>query len=200
MAILALTTSLADMRERMGRIVIGTSKAGEPVTADDLGVAGAMTVLMKDAIMPNLMQTLEDTPAFVHAGPFANIAHGNSSIIADQIALRLVGEDGYVITESGFGADMRHGEVHEHQVPGLGPRPERRGARGHGPGPEDARRRPQGRGRQAPGPRIHRREPRPPGQGPGQPDRPHPQRPPFRRPRRRGRQPLHRRTPTPRSS
>ncbi len=105
MAILALTTGLADMRERMGRIVIGTSKAGEPVTADDLGVAGALTVLMKDAIMPNLMQTVENTPAIVHAGPFANIAHGNSSVIADQIALRLVGKDGYVVTESGFGAD-----------------------------------------------------------------------------------------------
>ncbi|MGB8958005.1 MAG: formate--tetrahydrofolate ligase [Candidatus Aminicenantales bacterium] len=105
MAILALTTGLADMRERLGRIVIGTSRAGEAVTADDLGVAGALTVLMKDAIMPNLMQTVENTPAIVHAGPFANIAHGNSSIIADQIALRLVGRDGYVVTESGFGAD-----------------------------------------------------------------------------------------------
>jgi methylenetetrahydrofolate dehydrogenase (NADP+)/methenyltetrahydrofolate cyclohydrolase/formyltetrahydrofolate synthetase len=105
MAILALTTGLADMRERLGRIVIGTSKAGEAITADDLGVAGALTVLMKDAIMPNLMQTVENTPAIVHAGPFANIAHGNSSIIADQIALRLVGKDGFVITESGFGAD-----------------------------------------------------------------------------------------------
>jgi formyltetrahydrofolate synthetase len=105
MAILALTTGLADMRERLGRMIIGTSRAGEPVTAEDLGAAGALTVLMKDAIMPNLMQTLEATPAIVHAGPFANIAHGNSSIIADQIALRLVGKDGYVITESGFGAD-----------------------------------------------------------------------------------------------
>ncbi len=105
MAILALTTGLADMRERLGRIVIGTSRAGEAVTADDLGVAGALTVLMKDAIMPNLMQTVENTPAIVHAGPFANIAHGNSSIIADQIALRLVGRDGFVVTESGFGAD-----------------------------------------------------------------------------------------------
>jgi formyltetrahydrofolate synthetase len=105
MAILALTTGMADMRERLGRIVIGTSRAGEAVTADDLGVAGALTVLMKDAIMPNLMQTVENTPAIVHAGPFANIAHGNSSIIADQIALRLVGRDGFVVTESGFGAD-----------------------------------------------------------------------------------------------
>src|SRR5512137_219202 len=105
MAILGLTTGLQDMRERLGRIVIGTNRSGEAVTAEDLGVAGAMTVLMKDAIMPNLMQTLEGTPAFVHAGPFANIAHGNSSIIADQIALRLVGPDGFVVTESGFGAD-----------------------------------------------------------------------------------------------
>ncbi|MCB8944921.1 MAG: formate--tetrahydrofolate ligase [Ardenticatenaceae bacterium] len=106
MAILALTTSLEDMRERLGRMVIGTNKAGDPITADDLGCGGALTVLMKDAIMPNLMQTLEGTPAFVHAGPFANIAHGNSSIVADQLALKLVGEDGYVITEAGFGADI----------------------------------------------------------------------------------------------
>ena len=103
MAILALTTDLADMRERFGKIVIGTNKAGEAVTAEDLGVAGAMTVLMKDAIKPTLMQTLEGTPVFVHAGPFANIAHGNSSIIADQIALKLAD---YVVTESGFGADI----------------------------------------------------------------------------------------------
>ncbi|NOZ73357.1 MAG: formate--tetrahydrofolate ligase [Chloroflexi bacterium] len=106
MAILALTTSLADMRDRLGKMVIGTSRAGEPITADDLGVGGALTVLMKDAIKPNLMQTLEGTPAFVHAGPFANIAHGNSSIVADQIALKLVGADGFVLTEAGFGADI----------------------------------------------------------------------------------------------
>jgi formyltetrahydrofolate synthetase len=103
MAILALTTDLADMRERLGRIVIGTNKHGEAITAEDLGVAGAMTVLMKDAIKPNLMQTLEGTPVFVHAGPFANIAHGNSSIVADKIALKLAD---YVVTESGFGADI----------------------------------------------------------------------------------------------
>ena len=106
MAILALTTSLPDMRERLGAMIIGMNKAGEPITADDLGIGGALTVLMKDAIMPNLMQTLEGTPAFVHAGPFANIAHGNSSIVADQIALKLVGPDGYVLTEAGFGADI----------------------------------------------------------------------------------------------
>jgi len=103
MAILALTSDLADMRARFGRIVIGTNKAGEAITAEDLGIAGAMTVLMKDAIMPNLMQTLEGTPVFCHAGPFANIAHGNSSIIADKIALKLAD---YVVTESGFGADI----------------------------------------------------------------------------------------------
>ncbi|MGE5464820.1 MAG: formate--tetrahydrofolate ligase [Syntrophothermus sp.] len=103
MAILALTTSLADMRERLGRMVVAVNKQGEAVTAEDLGVAGALTVLMKDAIKPNLMQTLEGTPAIVHAGPFANIAHGQSSIIADKIALKLAD---YVITESGFGADI----------------------------------------------------------------------------------------------
>ena len=106
MAILALATDLNDMRDRLGRMVIGSSKAGEPISADDIGCSGALTVLMKDTIMPNLMQTIEGTPAFVHAGPFANIAHGNSSIVADQIALKLVGPDGYVLTEAGFGADM----------------------------------------------------------------------------------------------
>jgi methylenetetrahydrofolate dehydrogenase (NADP+)/methenyltetrahydrofolate cyclohydrolase/formyltetrahydrofolate synthetase len=102
MAILALTTDLADMRERLGRIVIGTNKKGEAISADDLGVGGALTVLMRDAIKPTLMQSLEGTPVFVHAGPFANIAHGNSSIVADRIALKLAD---YVVTESGFGAD-----------------------------------------------------------------------------------------------
>jgi methylenetetrahydrofolate dehydrogenase (NADP+)/methenyltetrahydrofolate cyclohydrolase/formyltetrahydrofolate synthetase len=103
MAILALTTSLADMRRRFGEIVIGLNRRGEAINVDDLGVAGAMTVLMRDAIKPTLMQTLEGTPVFVHAGPFANIAHGNSSILADKIGLKLAD---YVITESGFGSDM----------------------------------------------------------------------------------------------
>ncbi|MCA9950332.1 MAG: formate--tetrahydrofolate ligase [Anaerolineales bacterium] len=109
MAILALVSghdfksALKDLRERVGRIVIGNNKNRQPVTLEDLGVAGAVTVLMKDALHPNLMQTLEGQPAFVHAGPFANIAHGNSSILADQVALKL-GE--YVVTESGFGADI----------------------------------------------------------------------------------------------
>jgi formyltetrahydrofolate synthetase len=113
MAALAMCRDLADLRERMGRIIIGTSRPGglrskgrvDPITAEDLNVAGAMTVLLKDAIMPNLMQTLAGSPAFVHCGPFANIAQGNSSIIADRVALKLMGPDGYVVTESGFGAD-----------------------------------------------------------------------------------------------
>lgn len=107
MAILALTTSLTDMRDRLGRMVIGLDYAGTPVTADDLGVGGALTILMREAIKPNLMQSIERTPVFVHAGPFANIATGTSSVLADQIALKLCsGEDGFVVTEGGFGADM----------------------------------------------------------------------------------------------
>jgi len=103
MAILALTTSFEDMRERFGKMMVGLNKKGEPVNVKQLGVAGAVTVLMKEALMPNLMQTLEGQPAFVHAGPFANIAHGNSSIIADKMAVKL---GDYVVTESGFGADI----------------------------------------------------------------------------------------------
>ncbi len=103
MAVLALATDLQDLRARLGRIVLATSMSGTPITAQDLGVAGAMTVLLRDAIKPNLLQTLEGGPAFVHAGPFANIAHGNNSIIADRLAL--VTND-IVVTEAGFGADM----------------------------------------------------------------------------------------------
>jgi len=102
MAILALTNDLKDLRKRIGRIVVAKTKRGTPVTAEDLKVAGAMTVLMKDTVRPNLLQTLDNTACFVHAGPFANIAHGNSSIIADKIGLKLAE---YVVTESGFGAD-----------------------------------------------------------------------------------------------
>lgn len=102
MAILALTSSLKDLRRRLGQIVLAATKKGKPVTAEDIKVAGAMAVLLKDALRPNLLQTLENTPCFVHAGPFANIAHGNSSILADEIALKL---SDYVVTESGFGAD-----------------------------------------------------------------------------------------------
>jgi formate--tetrahydrofolate ligase len=103
MAVLALATDLFDLRARLGRIVLATRGDGTPVTADDLGVAGAMTVLLRDAIKPNLLQTLEGGPAFVHAGPFANIAHGNNSIIADRVALAT---NDIVLTEAGFGADM----------------------------------------------------------------------------------------------
>jgi methylenetetrahydrofolate dehydrogenase (NADP+)/methenyltetrahydrofolate cyclohydrolase/formyltetrahydrofolate synthetase len=105
MAILMMASDLKDLRARIGRMVIGTDHNRNPVTAEDLGVAGAMTVLMKDALMPNLMQTLSGGPAFVHAGPFANIAPGNSSIIADKLALKIA-SGGYVVTESGFGADI----------------------------------------------------------------------------------------------
>jgi formate--tetrahydrofolate ligase len=103
MAILALATSLQDLRERLGRIVIGNDTDGKPITAEDLKAAGAMAVIMKEAIKPNLMQTIENTPALIHAGPFGNIATGNSSIVADLIGIH--GGD-YLVTEAGFGADM----------------------------------------------------------------------------------------------
>lgn len=103
MAILALATSLQDMRKRLGRIVIGEDTSKNPVTADMLNAGGAATVIMRQAIMPNLMQTLENTPAIIHAGPFGNIAHGNSSIVADLIGIHTAD---FLVTEAGFGADM----------------------------------------------------------------------------------------------
>jgi len=103
MATLSLTTSLRDLRERLGRIVVGYTGDGEPVTAEQLDTAGAMTVLLREAIKPNLLQTIENTPAIVHCGPFGNIATGNSSVLADLIALRC---GDFVVTEAGFGADM----------------------------------------------------------------------------------------------
>ena len=103
MVILTLSTSLGDLRERLGRIVVGTTATGEPVTAEDLGVAGAMAVILKDALQPNLLQTLEGGPALVHCGPFGNIATGTSSVVADRIALARAD---IVVTEAGFGADM----------------------------------------------------------------------------------------------
>jgi len=103
MACLALAADLSDLRKRIGRIVVGYRRSGEPVTTEDLGVAGAAAVLLKDAVHPTLLQTLEGQGVLVHAGPFANIAHGNSSVIADRVALKLAD---YVITESGFGADI----------------------------------------------------------------------------------------------
>ncbi|MEL6905298.1 MAG: formate--tetrahydrofolate ligase [Planctomycetota bacterium] len=103
MAILGLSEDLADVRQRLGRIVVGANRKGEPVTAEDLEVAGAMAAILKRAIDPTIMQTTEGTLAFVHTGPFANIAHGNSSIVADRVASRHVD---YLVTEAGFGADM----------------------------------------------------------------------------------------------
>lgn len=106
MAILALSTNVDDMKQRLGNIVVAFNKNGEPLTAEDFGMTGAMAILLKDAIEPTLMQTLEGTPVMVHTGPFANIAHGCSSIIADAIALKLVGPEGIVVTEAGFGSDI----------------------------------------------------------------------------------------------
>src|SRR3989441_3925394 len=103
MAVLALSTSLQDMRKRLGRIVIGNTIDDKPITAEELHAAGAMTVIMREAVKPNLLQTLENTPVLVHAGPFGNIAHGNSSVIADLIGIR-AGD--FLVTEAGFGADM----------------------------------------------------------------------------------------------
>src|SRR5699024_6544926 len=103
MAILCLATDLEDLQSRLGRIVVAETRAGEPVTARDLEADGAMTVLLRDALMPNLVQTLENNPAFIHGGPFANIAHGCNSAMATRTALKL---SDYVITEAGFGADL----------------------------------------------------------------------------------------------
>ena len=103
MVILSLSTSLRNLRERIGRIVIGFTYSGLPVTAEDLKAAGAMTVMLRDAIKPNLLQTLEHTPALIHAGPFGNIATGNSSVVADLLGIRT---SDYLLTEAGFGADM----------------------------------------------------------------------------------------------
>src|SRR4051812_7504664 len=103
MAIVAVARDLHDLRKRLGAITVGFTFEGEPVTAEQLHAAGAMTVLLKDALKPNLVQTLEGQPAFVHCGPFANIAHGNNSLVADLVALKL---GDYVVTESGFGSDM----------------------------------------------------------------------------------------------
>jgi formate--tetrahydrofolate ligase len=103
MVILSLSTSLKDLRERLGNIVVGYTYAGRPVTAEDLKAAGAMAVMMRDAIKPNLLQTLEHTPALIHAGPFGNIATGNSSVVADLLGIRT---SDYLLTEAGFGADM----------------------------------------------------------------------------------------------
>lgn len=106
MAILALAKNLGDFKERLAKMVVAFDTSNNPVTADDIGITGALMVLLKDTIEPTLLQTLEGSPVFLHAGPFANIAHGSNSIIADKIGLKLVGEEGFLITEAGFSSDI----------------------------------------------------------------------------------------------
>lgn len=106
MAILALAKDLGDFKERLAKMVVAFDKSGKPVTADDLGMTGALMILLKDTIEPTLLQSLEGSPVFIHAGPFANIAHGSNSIIADKIGLKLVGPDGILATEAGFSSDI----------------------------------------------------------------------------------------------
>ena len=121
MAILALSKDYSDLRERLGCIVIAKSNSGEPITTEQLGAAGSMSLLLRDALMPNLVQTLEGNPAFIHCGPFANIAHGNSSIIADEIALSCAD---YVVTEAGFGAEMGAEKALHIKAPAAGRAPD----------------------------------------------------------------------------
>ena len=121
MAILALSKDYSDLRERLGCIVIAKSNSGKPITAEQLGAAGSMSLLLRDALMPNLVQTLEGNPAFIHCGPFANIAHGNSSIIADEIALSCAD---YVVTEAGFGAEMGAEKALHIKAPAAGRAPD----------------------------------------------------------------------------
>ena len=161
MAILGLATSLKDLRERLGRITFGYSTEGKPLTADDIGAGGAMTVLLKDALKPNLMQTLEGNPALVHAGPFANIAQGNNSIIADKVALKLGRLRGH---RERLRRRPGRREVHGHHLPLRRLRAQRRGHHLHHARPQDARR-PAGRpraaqGREQRGAREGLREPR----------------------------------------
>lgn len=121
MAILALSKNWADLRRRLGAIVVGMDSQDEPVTAEDIGAAGSMALLLRDALLPNLVQTIEGDPAFVHCGPFANIAHGNSSIIADEVALRCAE---FVVTEAGFGSDMGAEKAMHIKAPAAGRPPD----------------------------------------------------------------------------
>ena len=147
MAIFCLSTSITDLKERLARIVVGYTRDDKPVTAGDLKAQGAMAALLKDALKPNLVQTLEGTPAFVHGGPFANIAHGCNSIMATRMAMAL---GDYCVTEAGFGADL--GAEKFLDIKCRGPQPRRGGRRGHGARAEEPRRRGEGR--------SQRREPR----------------------------------------
>jgi Formyltetrahydrofolate synthetase len=116
MAMLALASSQADLRQRIGRIVVGFTTGWQALRAEEFGCAGSMAVLLREALLPNLVQTLEGTPAFVHTGPFGNIAHGNCSILSDAIALRCAN---YVVTEAGFGSDLGAEKIFQYQVPSL---------------------------------------------------------------------------------
>ncbi len=121
MAILCLSRNLSDLKQRISQIVIGYTYDKQPVTVSDLKVAGALTVLLKDAIKPNLVQTLDHTPAIIHGGPFANIAHGCNSVLATETALKLAD---YVVTEGGFGADLGGEKFMDIKTPVLGKTPD----------------------------------------------------------------------------
>ena len=138
MAIVAVARDLADLRTRLGAITVAATRDGEPVTAEQLGAAGSMAVLLKDALKPNLVQTLEGEPALIHCGPFANIAHGNNSLVADLLGLKL---GDYVVTESGFGADMGFEKLVDIVCRAGGHCAERGRARRHREGAEAPRRR-----------------------------------------------------------
>ena len=138
MACFCLSESLAELRERLGRIIVAYTRDRKPITAADLKAHGAMTVLLKDALKPNLVQTLEDNPAFIHGGPFANIAHGCNSVLATKLAMRL---SEYTVTEAGFGADLGAEKFMNIKCRKAGIRPDAVVHRGHGAGPEAPRRR-----------------------------------------------------------
>ena len=190
MAVLALASDIHDLRARLGRMVVATTFDGRRITAEDLRCAGSMTVLLRDAIKPNLLQTLEGGPAFVHCGPFANIAHGNNSVLADRLALATCE---IACTEAGFGADMGAEKFFDIKCRQSGLRPGRGRHGRDGPGAQDARRRRPDRGRQAArsGARAGERGGGP--EGLGQPGRPDRERAPLQRPGGRGGQPLPRR-------
>ena len=183
MAIFCLSTSLEDLKNRLGNIVVGYTRDQKPVYARDLNAHGAMTVLLNDALAPNLVQTLENNPAFIHGGPFANIAHGCNSVIATKTALKLAD---YVVTEAGFGADLGAEKFLDIKCRKSGLRPVGRGDRGDGARDEiPRRRRPED---------DHAGKPRRAGQGPGQPGAPRRQRAAgLRHPLRGVDQPLHQR-------
>jgi formyltetrahydrofolate synthetase len=158
MAILSVATDLKDLRERIGKIVLAYDKKGNPVTTTDLEVAGAMTAWMRNTINPTLCYTVEHQPCLVHAGPFANIAIGQSSIIGDRVALKLFD---YHVTESGFAADIGLRKILERQVPSIRPQAQCLRRRLHRPRAQDARRRPGRRRRPSPAQGVHGKEPRP---------------------------------------